>query len=122
MSPVRLALEKTVGGTLKEKEELYKLFSPVSYITEERAGNIPPIFIAAGKQDKIVNVKQSKELFDKLKEYNLTGVLLELPWANHIFDFIIYGPGGQLTFEYLTQFLVWTLSMKKLKESDVAHE
>ncbi|NHJ32354.1 MAG: alpha/beta hydrolase, partial [Asgard group archaeon] len=122
MSPVRLALEKTVGGTLEEKEELYKLFSPVSYITEERTKNIPPIFIAAGKQDKIVNVKQSVELFEKLKEYNLTSVLLELPWANHIFDFIMYGPGGQLTLEYLTQFLVWTLSMKKLRESDVTHE
>jgi acetyl esterase/lipase len=120
--PVRLALEKTVGGSLKEKEELYKLFSPVSYITAERVKNIPPIFIAAGKQDKIVNVKQSEELFEKLNEHNLIGVLLELPWANHIFDFIIYGPGGQLIIEYLTQFLVWTLSMKKMKESDVNHE
>ncbi|MBK5114685.1 MAG: alpha/beta hydrolase [Candidatus Heimdallarchaeota archaeon] len=115
-SPVRLAIERSVGGSLEEKEELYNLFSPVSYITEERAKNIPPIFIAAGKQDKIVNVKQSKELFEKLKEHNLTSVLLVLPWANHIFDFIMYGPGGQLTFEYLTQFLVWTLSMKKMKE------
>ena len=117
MSPVRLAIEKTVGGSLEEKEDLYNLFSPVSYITEEIARNIPPIFIAACKQDKIVDVKQSKELFEKLNEHNLTSVLLELPWANHIFDFIMYGPGGQLIFEYLTQFLVWTLSMKKKMES-----
>ncbi|TET30012.1 MAG: alpha/beta hydrolase [Candidatus Heimdallarchaeota archaeon] len=118
LRPVRLAIEKTTGGTLKEKEELYKLFSPISYVTKERANNIPPIFMAAGKKDKIVNVKQSEELFEKLKEHNLTSVFLELPWANHIFDFIMYGPGGQLVYEYLTQFLVWTLSMKK-KEDEV---
>lgn len=112
-SPLRLAIDKTSRKTKEEKEELYKLFSPISYITEESANNIPPIFIAAGKQDKIVNVKQSELLFEKLKEYNLTSVLLELPWANHIFDTVMYGPGGQLVYEYLTQFLVWTLSMKK---------
>ena len=78
--------------------------------------------MAAGKKDKIVNVKQSEELFEILREYNLISILLELPWANHIFDFIMYGPGGQLVFEYLTQFLVWTLSMKKMKERDVNHE
>ncbi len=122
LGPVRLAIEKTVGGTLEEKEELYRLFSPVSYITKERAKNTPPIFIAAGKKDKIVNVKQSKLLFEKLKEYNLTSVLLELPWANHIFDFVMYGPGGQLVFNYLTQFLVWTLSKKKKKERDIDNE
>lgn len=111
--PVRLSIEKSVGGTPEEKEKLYELFSPISYITKEGAANIPPVFIAAGKQDKIVSVKQSEELFKKLKEHNLTSVLLELPWANHIFDFVMYGPGGQIVFEYMTQFLVWTLSVKK---------
>ena len=74
--------------------------------------------VAAKDQDKIVNVKQSEELFEKLREHNLTSVFLELPWANHIFDIIMYGPGGQLVYDYLTQFLVWTLSMKK-KEDEV---
>ncbi|MHA1122181.1 MAG: alpha/beta hydrolase fold domain-containing protein [Candidatus Heimdallarchaeota archaeon] len=121
-SPLRSAVDKNTRRTKEEKEELYKLFSPISYITEESANNIPPIFIAAGKQDKIVNVKQSELLFEKLKEYNLTSVLLELPWANHIFDFVMYGPGGQLVYEYLTQFLVWVLSMKKMKERDIDNE
>lgn len=112
-SPVRRAITQTTGGTLEEKRELYDLFSPVSYITEEKAKSIPPVFIAAGKRDKIVSAKQSEDLFKKLKKHNVTSVLLELPWANHIFDFIMYGPGGQLVYEYLTQFLVWILSMKK---------
>ena len=107
--PVRLAITKTAGGTFEEQRELYDLFSPVSYITEEKAKSIPPTFIATGKKDKIVNAIQSEELFKKLRKHNVTSVLLELPWANHIFDFIMYGPGGQLVFEYLTQFLVWTL-------------
>ena len=115
--PVRLSIEKSVGGTPEEKEKLYELFSPISYITKEGAANIPPVFIAAGKQDKIVSVKQSEELFKKLKEHNLTSVLLEIPWANHIFDFVMYGPGGQIVFEYMTQFLVWTLSAKKRRKS-----
>ncbi len=106
----KLALVRGTGGTLEEKEYLYQLFSPINYVTEETAQNIPPIFISAGKRDKIVNVKQSEELYEKLKEYKIKSVFLELPWANHIFDHVIHGPGGQIVLEYLSQFLAWTLS------------
>jgi len=106
----KLALIRGTGGTVEEKKYLYQLFSPINYITKETAQNVPPIFISAGKRDQIVNVKQSKILYKKLKDHNIRSVLLELPWANHIFDWIIHGPGGQIILEYVTQFLAWTLS------------
>ncbi|NHJ32708.1 MAG: alpha/beta hydrolase [Asgard group archaeon] len=100
----------------KEREELnafFKLFSPLEYITEENRENIPPVFLATGLKDQLVNPEQSIKLFNKMQELGMTSVLLRLPWANHIFDAIINGPGGQLVFKYLSQFLAWVLSVKK---------
>jgi len=115
-NPLRLALLQGTGGELEKYRNLYKIFSPINYITEETAEMIPPIFLAAGKYDKVVDVYQSEELFEEFQKYKIPSVYLELPWANHSFDHILSGPGGQLVYKYLTQFLVWSLSRKKMIE------
>lgn len=107
---------EVIDQLTKEKEkmnEFHKLFSPIEYVTEDNKENIPPIFLATGLRDHLVNPEQSEKLFTKLQEFGLTSVLLKLPWANHTFDVIINGPGGQLVFKYLSQFLAWVLSTKK---------
>lgn len=107
---------EVIDQLTKEKEKLkefFKLFSPIEYLTEESKENIPPIFLATGLKDHLVNPEQSLKLFDRLQELGITSVLLKLPWANHLFDVIINGPGGQLVFKYLSQFLAWVLSAKK---------
>jgi acetyl esterase/lipase len=49
-------------GTIEENENLFKLFSPINYINDSNKQKIPPIFLAAGKKDRIVDVYQSEEL------------------------------------------------------------
>ncbi len=103
-------------GKLSEDRNLFKIFSPISYINPEVVPLIPPIFLTAGKRDRIVDTYQSEELFNELQESGITSIYLELPWANHGFDVIINGPGGQLTFQYMKQFMQWILAKKRYNE------
>ncbi|MBD3191942.1 MAG: alpha/beta hydrolase fold domain-containing protein [Candidatus Heimdallarchaeota archaeon] len=109
----KIAMAKIIGGKPEDKKELYQLFSPVSYLTEQNAKFIPPVFIATGLKDKLVAPTQSKELYEKLQRLNITTVLLEFPNANHGFDTIQAGPNSQLAYKYLLQFLAWVLSKEK---------
>ena len=117
-SPLRLSIFRSTGGAPEAISNLYELFSPVYYIDEDTAPIIPPIFLAAGKLDGLIEVQQSKRMSDALQKHNITNVFLELPWANHAFDLVLTGPGGQLIYDYLSQFLVWALTKKKLEEID----
>ncbi|NHJ05126.1 MAG: alpha/beta hydrolase [Candidatus Heimdallarchaeota archaeon] len=98
---------------------LYDLFSPISYVNEDNASNIPPIFLSTGGRDKLVNPEQSRDLHRKLKEFDVPSVLLDFPWANHGFDLVINGPGGQLMFKYLTQFLAWVVTHKTIEQIEL---
>ncbi|MBN1330318.1 MAG: alpha/beta hydrolase [Candidatus Heimdallarchaeota archaeon] len=100
-------------GKLTEDKNLFRIFSPTSYINPENISLIPPIFLTAGKRDRIVDTYQSEELYNELQQNGITSVYLELPWANHGFDVVINGPGGQLTFQYMKQFMQWILAKQK---------
>jgi len=116
-SPVfKLSLYRSTGTTIEESKTMYEIFSPISYVTEENKERIPPVFLAVGSKDRIFNAYQSEELEEELEKLGLTSVLLELPWANHAFDAVINGPGGQLVFQYLSQFLAWAITKSRLKE------
>ena len=116
INPLRVALLSGTGGKLEENVNLYKLFSPIEYVHKDTACCLPPVFLVAGKYDRIVDVYQSEELSEELTKFDIPNVYLEFPWANHAFDLILAGPGGQLAIKYMTQFLVWSISRKKLKE------
>ncbi|MBD3192980.1 MAG: alpha/beta hydrolase fold domain-containing protein [Candidatus Heimdallarchaeota archaeon] len=100
-------------GTLEKNENLYKIFSPINYVNKKNVDKIPPVFLATGKMDRLVDAYQSEELYEELQGKGIKSVFLEFPWANHGFDSIVNGPGGQLVFQYLSQFLVWSMSQKK---------
>lgn len=111
------ALNDTIDHKL-----LYELFSPISYVNEDNMKNIPPVFLATGGRDKLVNPEQSRELFEKLQKYEIPSVLLDFPWANHGFDIILNGPGGQLMFKFLTQFLAWVVTNKTIEQIEMIAE
>ncbi len=120
-SPVfKQSLYRSTGTTIEESKTLYEIFSPINYVTEENKERIPPVFLAVGSKDRIFNAYQSEELEEELEKLGLTSVLMELPWANHAFDAVINGPGGQLVFQYLSQFLAWAITKSRLKESNKA--
>ncbi len=113
---LKALIYRGTGGSKEELDYLSKVFSPLTYISEKNLHSIPPAFIVTGGKDKLVKPDQSVILFEKLQKYKLDSVLLELPWANHSFDVILNGPGGQLTLKYLSQFLVWVITKKKLAQ------
>jgi acetyl esterase/lipase len=108
----KMNLYRSTGAKIEDSKNLYKIFSPINYVNEKNKNQIPPVFMATGSKDRIFNVYQSKELEDEIEELGLTSVFLELPWANHGFDSVINGPGGQLVFQYLTQFIAWAITKK----------
>lgn len=113
---LKQSIYRGTGGTYEETQNLFEIFSPINYINVKNKDSIPPVFLAAGKFDMLVDVYQSEELFEELQKNNIQSVFLELPWANHSFDFVINGPGGQLTFQYMTQFIVWAITKRRRNE------
>lgn len=103
----------------EEIQYLYKTFSPITYVNEKNIHSIPPVFLVTGGKDKLITPDQSKTLYDKLQKLRLESVFLDLPWANHGFDVILNGPGGQLTLKYLSQYLVWVITKRKLEKINV---
>ncbi|MFW9923636.1 MAG: alpha/beta hydrolase fold domain-containing protein, partial [Candidatus Thorarchaeota archaeon] len=51
-------------GSLEKNVNLYEIFSPISYINEKTQEKIPPVFLSAGKRDRLVDAYQSEELFE----------------------------------------------------------
>jgi acetyl esterase/lipase len=68
-----------LGGTFAEKPEVYKRASPVTYVKK----GMPPFLFFHGTEDKLVNVKQSRILCDKLKEAGCSAKVVELEGAGH---------------------------------------
>ncbi|MHA1127012.1 MAG: alpha/beta hydrolase [Candidatus Heimdallarchaeota archaeon] len=116
--PLKTRLLQNKIGTPENYHDFYKIFSPMNYIDDD-ATTIPPVFIVTGKRDRLVDPRQSIKLYNKLQQYNIPSVLLELPWANHAFDFAINGPGGQISLKYLSQFLAWVLGKKEVAKTEL---
>ena len=94
-------MDRFIGGTRDAVPERYRLLSPVLRV-DPRA---PPTFLAHGGDDQIVPPGQSELLADRLREAGVPHRLVELPWANHTFDFLWGGWGSQITRSTLKEFL-----------------
>jgi acetyl esterase/lipase len=90
-----------LGGTPKVVSERYRLLSPVSRVDPRD----PPTFLVHGGEDQIVPPGQSELLADRLQVAGVPHRLVELPWANHTFDFRWGGWGSQITRSTLWEFL-----------------
>ncbi len=112
----KISLVRSTIDNSDDHKMLYRLFSPLSYVNEDTSDNIPPVFLATGDRDRLVNPEQSKKLFNRMQELGIRSVLLDLPWANHGFDQVLLGPGGQLMFKYVLQFLAWVIAQQELDD------
>lgn len=78
--------ERVIKQTRSEGGELWKIASPVSWIHEDA----PPFLIIHGEADTLVPVKESRELYARLKAVSKQAVAYaELPDAQHAFDLVI---------------------------------
>jgi len=96
-----------VGGTFDEKPELYKKASPITYV---RKGT-PPFLFFHGTEDKLVSVRQSRILAEKLKSVGGAAKVVEYEGAGH-------GWGGkQLTDSIEEMFRFFDGHLKKTEKA-----
>jgi acetyl esterase/lipase len=94
-------MNRFLGGSQGAFPERYRLLSSVSRVD---AGD-PPTFLAHGGDDRIVPPGESELLAEQLQEEGVSYHLVELPWANHTFDFLWGGWSSQITRSALEVFL-----------------
>jgi acetyl esterase/lipase len=70
-----------LGARLKDRPDLYRRASPVTYLRPGRT--VPPFFIAHGTEDKLVPIAQSQELDAKLTELGVKHRYVEMTGARH---------------------------------------
>jgi acetyl esterase len=94
-------MDRFLGGSRGTVPGRYRHLSPVSHVDP----GDPPTFLAYGGADRIVPPGQSQLLGERLLEAGVPHRLVELPWANHTFDFLWGGWGSQITRYSLEVFL-----------------
>jgi acetyl esterase/lipase len=102
---VRSVLGAFVGGTPDEQPDAYREASPLTYATRA----LPPTLLVYGGRDHVVPAYFGAALHQQLRATGTTSIFLELPWAEHAFDRVPFGPGGQMALYYVERFLAWAL-------------
>jgi acetyl esterase/lipase len=106
---VRAVLSAFLGGSPDELPQQYAKASPASYVTRP----LPPTLLVHGSRDHIVEVRFARKMYQRLQASGSTSILLEVPWAEHVFDTIFHGPSNQLALYYTERFLAWALKPGK---------
>jgi acetyl esterase/lipase len=94
-------MDRFLGGSPVTVPGRYRHLSPVSHVDP----GDPPTFLAYGGADRIVPPGQSELFGERLREAGVPHRLVELPWANHTFDFLWGGWSSQITRYSLKAFL-----------------
>jgi acetyl esterase/lipase len=94
---VTYALQMVTGTTLKENPEVFRQSSPISFVDR----NSPPTLIFHGGRDGIVNISQSRELQNKLKQQHVPNDLVIYPGEQHGW----YGRNLHDSFDRIESFL-----------------
>ncbi|BCL36818.1 alpha/beta hydrolase [Nostoc sp. MS1] len=102
---VRSVLEAFLGGTPDQVPEQYTKASPINYVNRP----LPPTLLIHGSRDHITSIKFPRMLLQSLQAAGNQAILLEIPWAEHAFDYIFNGPSNQLALYHTERFLAWAL-------------
>jgi acetyl esterase/lipase len=94
-------LKDYLGGSPSEAPANYNDASPIRLA----APGSPPTLLLHGGRDELVSFYQSARLAKRLDEIGIPHLNLLLPWATHGFDYILRGPGGQISTYAIEYFL-----------------
>ncbi len=97
----RGVMEAYLGGTYDKLPMNYVASSPLEFVNQTSV----PTLIIHGHSDVLVAYEHSRRLNEKLAKNGVKHYWLKLPWATHGFDFILNGPGGQLSTYAVERFL-----------------
>lgn len=101
----RGVMDAYLGGSYDKVPQNYVASSPLEFTNR----NAIPTLIIHGGNDVLVAYEHSRRLDLKLEQYSIKHYWLKLPWATHGFDFILNGPGGQLSTYAVERFLNATI-------------
>ena len=101
----RPVLEAYLGGTPDQVPDRYAAASPIEHVS----ARVPPTLLIYGSRDHIVQAKYGRDLHARLSAAGAKSQLVEIPWADHAFDLIPGGLGGQLALWHTERFLEQTL-------------
>jgi acetyl esterase/lipase len=94
-------VEVLLGGTPDERPGTYRDASPSSYL---RAG-LPPTLHLQGTFDRVVGAALARRFHERALASGSRSLFLELPWSDHAFDFVHFGPASTLSLAYVHSFL-----------------
>jgi len=100
---VRDIEEKFLGAPPDSMMERYRAASPITLVTRR----LPPTLLIYGGRDHIVEPRFGTLLAQRLQAEHTTVVHVQIPWAEHAFDAVPYGPSGQLARYVAERFLAW---------------
>ncbi len=84
----------------------YAAASPITYVTRP----LPPTLLIQGRRDHLVEAKYAVRMRDALAAHSTSVALLEIPWAEHAFDAVPFGPSAQLATYYVERFIAWAVA------------
>ena len=74
---------RLVGGPIQQRTERARKASPISYVSKERAGRIPPFLILHGDRDDTVPIGQSEHLHRALRDAGVASEYHVVEGAGH---------------------------------------
>lgn len=102
---VRSLISGYLGGTPDARPEVYREASPVSHADRPQ----PPTLLVHGTRDNVVEARWGRALHARLRAAGNTSLYQEIPWADHGFDVVSFGPSGQLALWEVERFLEWAV-------------
>lgn len=97
----RAKLTDYLGGSPSAFPANYEAASPVRRATSAS----PPVLLLHGGRDEIVAPDHSRMLTRRLTELGVPNLYVALPWATHGFDYLLRGPGSQISIYAIESFL-----------------
>jgi acetyl esterase/lipase len=105
-------LRDYLGGSPSQVQSAYDAASPIRLVTS----SAPPTLLLHGGRDELVSSENSARLSKRLTEAGVRNLNLTLPWATHGFDYIVRGPGGQIS-AYAIEYFIETITTRKATSS-----
>ncbi len=97
----RGVLETLLGGTPDQMPERYRSASPIGFVSP----TAPRTLLVYGSRDHVVEARYGRQLHEALRAAGASSELVEIPWAEHAFDLIPGGLGGQVSLFHVERFL-----------------
>ena len=97
----RAVLKDYLGGGPVDFADSYTAASSIRVATSKS----PPTLLFYGGRDELVSARHGDVLSRRLTELGVRNLNMTLPWATHGFDYILRGPGGQISSYAIEWFL-----------------